>query len=259
MTNHTATLVFLPGIGADHRLFKYQTAVFPNSYAADWIDPLPGESLEQYAVRFAEAIRGELGKPGPVIVCGLSLGGMMAPYVARELDAVGCVLLCSIRSPEEFPRLGYVDWLLMRLCPPLRLTRLFCLRTGARFFLCFPWLVRCFVHPPIVQAFVETPFFRFAGLARMMFDWAFRRRLPEETTVFDKPTLHVHGTNDWLLPIRRTTPDIRIDGGGHLLPLTHPEQINAILERFLERHGVLYSSPPPSPLPSPVKISEPLS
>jgi len=50
------TLVFLPGMGADHRLFKYQTATFPNCYAADWIDSLPNESLEQYAVRLAETI-----------------------------------------------------------------------------------------------------------------------------------------------------------------------------------------------------------
>jgi hypothetical protein len=55
-------LVFLPGVGADHRLFKYQMAAFRNSYAVDWIDPLPHESLEQYAVRLAETIRFELNK-----------------------------------------------------------------------------------------------------------------------------------------------------------------------------------------------------
>ena len=238
MTLLSPTLIFLPGIGADHRLFKYQTAVFPNSYAADWIDPLPNEILEHYAVRFAGIIRSELDKrpAAPVVVCGLSLGGMIAPYVARELGASGCVLLASIRKLEQFPRRYYADWLVMRLCFPLRLARLFVAQLFARLFLCFPWLVRRFVEPHIIRAFVETPLFRFAGLARMMFDWAYRRRLPEdnEAVIFDKPTLHIHGTNDWLLPIRLTNPDIRIKGAGHLPVLTHPEEINEMITRFVE-------------------------
>ena len=230
-------LVFLPGIGADHRLFKNQTTAFPNCYAADWIDPFPTESLEQYAVRFAETIRSELEKrpTAPVVVCGLSLGGMIAPYVARELSASGCILLCSIRSPKEFPVLSYPDWLLMRLCPPLRLVRVCTLQLGARCLLFFPGLLRWFVSPLVVRQFAEMPPRRFASLARMMFDWAFRYRLPEnnDEKIFDKPMLHVHGTNDWLLPIRRTHPDIRVKGGGHLLVLTHPNEINAIIERFV--------------------------
>jgi len=238
MTASLPTLVFLPGIGADHRLFKYQTATFPNSYAADWIDPLPGESLEHYAVRFAESIRVELDKrpPAPLVVCGLSLGGMVAPYVARELGASGSILLASVRKPEQFPRRYYADWLFLRLCPPLRTVRLFVARLFARLFLCFPRLVDYFIDRGIVRAFVETPLFRFSGLARMMFDWAYRRRLPKEreAVIFDKPTLHIHGTNDWLLPIRRTNPDIRIEGAGHLPVLTHPERVNEMIAHFVE-------------------------
>jgi len=238
MTASPPTLVFLPGIGLDHRLFKHQTAAFPNSYAADWIEPLPNETLEHYAVRFAGVIRAELDKrpTASLVVCGLSLGGMIAPYVARELGASGCILLASIRKPEEFPRRYYVDWLLLHRCPPLRPARLFVARLFLRFFLCFPWLVRCFIEPKIIRSFVEIPLFRLAGLARMMFDWAYRRRLPEENevTIFDQPTLQIHGTNDWLLPIRLTNPDIRIKGAGHSPVLSHPEEVNEMIERFLE-------------------------
>ena len=226
-------LVFLPGIGLDYRLFKYQTAVFPNSFVAEWIDPLPGEHLEQYSVRLAETIRDRTATP--VIIIGLSLGGMAAPYVARELDAAGCILLATVRKPSQFPRRYYADWLLKRLCPPIQLLQLIVLRCCVRFLLRFPRLIRGFADSTVIRSFVEMPFFRFNGLARMMFDWAYRRRQPEETDaiVFDKPTLHVHGTNDWLLPIRRTNPDIRIEGGGHELVLTHPNEINEIIERFV--------------------------
>jgi hypothetical protein len=35
------------------------------------------------------------------------------------------------------------------------------------------------------------------------------------------------------LPIRLTNPDIRVQGGGHLLSLTHSEQINKMIARFV--------------------------
>jgi pimeloyl-ACP methyl ester carboxylesterase len=157
------TLVFLPGIGANHRLFKHQTAVFPNSYAADWIDPLPAESLEQYAERFAEMIRSELKKrpPAPVIVCGLSLGGMIAPYVARHLGAAGCVLLCSIRGPKEFPRWGYLDWWFVRHCFPLRVARIFTCQLVLRFLLLLPGLRRRFIEFEVGKQMTEIPARRF--------------------------------------------------------------------------------------------------
>jgi len=235
MTSLEPTLVFLPGLGANHRLFKNQTAVFPNSYAADWIDLLPGEHLEQYAVRLAEAVRTELEKrpSAPVIVCGVSLGGMVAPYVARHLDAAGCVLLSSIRDRKEFPRWCYFDWWLMRHCFPLRVARMFLLQLGARLLLLVPGLKRRFVEFEVGQQMTEMPTRRFAGLSRMMFDWAYRRREETEEVIFSGPTLQVHGTRDPLLPICWTNPDIRIPGGAHTLTLTHPKEINEIIGRFV--------------------------
>ena len=237
MTNPSPTFVFLPGLGADHRLFQFQTAYFQNSYAADWIDPLPRESLEQYAVRFAEAIRTELNQrlPAPVIVCGLSLGGMIAPYVARELGAVGYVLLCSIRRPQEFPSRYYLDWYFLRHFPPLRLVRVFMIQHIAKMLL-LSGLLRWFIpleEIKVLRQMTKMPVRRFACLARMMFDWAYRRRNEAEPLPFSGTTLHIHGTRDPLLPIRLTNPDIRIEGGGHTLSTTHAEQINELLGQFV--------------------------
>ena len=237
MTSPEPMFVFLPGIGADHRLFKYQTAAFPDSLAVDWIDPQNGETLEQYAVRLADTIRTKLAKrPSvPVIVCGLSLGGMIAPYIARYLNAAGCVLLCSIRSPKEFPRRYYADWLVMRHCLLLRMVRIFIIQHIAGFLLLLPGVLCRLAgsrEVPVIRQMLATPVRRFAGLARMMFDWAYRRREESEIHGFSGPVLQIHGTRDPLLPIRLTTPDVRIPGGGHTLATTHSEEINAILKRF---------------------------
>ena len=230
-------LVFLPGLGANHRLFKHQTVAFPNSYAAGWIDPLPTESLEQYAVRWTEAIRAELEKrpSTPVVVCGVSLGGIVAQYVARQLDAAGCVILCSVRSQKEFPQWCYLDWWFMRRCFPLCVVRMLAFQLGVKLLLLLPGLRQRFVELEVGQQITEAPTRRLAGLSRMMFDWAYYYRKEAEPPIFSGPTLQIHGTSDLLLPIRLTNPDIRIAGGRHTLTLTHPEEVNEVIERFVQR------------------------
>lgn len=224
--------VFLPGLGADHRLFKFQSVAFPGSTAIDWIEPLPNERLEDYAVRLAESFpRPE----GEIIVCGLSLGGMMAPYVARHLKACGCVLLCSVRGPSEFPRRYYLGWLLCRICPPLLWAAMFIWKTTAGFFSRF---VKHETIREVMLQFAGTKTARVARMTKMMLDWAYRKH-DEKTDKADHPepeirTIHVHGTSDSLLPIGPTHPDIIIERGGHLLCLSRPEQINEILREFAE-------------------------
>ncbi|MBR5160025.1 MAG: alpha/beta hydrolase, partial [Thermoguttaceae bacterium] len=68
--------IFIPGLGVDSRIFEKQLAVLPDSVAIDWIEPLPGERLEEYAKRLAQTVT----PSSRCIVVGLSFGGMLAPY-----------------------------------------------------------------------------------------------------------------------------------------------------------------------------------
>jgi pimeloyl-ACP methyl ester carboxylesterase len=43
------------------------------------------------------------------------------------------------------------------------------------------------------------------------------------------PVHHIHGSRDRLIPIGRVQPNRVVSGGGHLLTLTHPEQVVAFL------------------------------
>ncbi|MDR0609286.1 MAG: alpha/beta hydrolase [Planctomycetaceae bacterium] len=231
-------IVFVPGLGADHRLFGYQTEFFSNSIAVDWIDPDPKETLEDYAVRMATMIRSKLPagvENGQVVVCGLSLGGMIAPYIARNLGAAGYILLCSIRHPSQFPKRYYFDWLIIRPSILFRVARVALFQYFIRLLLCVPRLTGFFVTINALEQIVCMPTRKFAELSRMMFDWAYRRRQPDEfnNKYSEMPSIQVHGNRDWLLPIKLTNPDIIIEGGGHLLSLTHPNQINEIIQNFL--------------------------
>ena len=43
------------------------------------------------------------------------------------------------------------------------------------------------------------------------------------------PVRQIHGDRDHVLPHTRTTPDRLVHGGGHLLPMTHAEEVNTFL------------------------------
>ena len=233
MKSATPTLIFLPGLGADHHLFKHQVVAFSNSVTVDWIEPVADETLEEYADRLADSLP---KFDGPVVVCGLSLGGMVAPYVARQVGASGCVRLCTVRNYTEFPPRYYPGWLLMRACPPLAWAVFFTAQLGARLLLLFSFLWRRWNDPDTLRAFTETKTTTVVRLTRMVLDWAYRRRGSDETVPDDPcPTFQVHGAWDLLLPIRRTKPDVRIEHGGHLLTLTYSVEINRLIQEFVNQ------------------------
>ncbi len=92
-------MFFIPGLGADKRLFHLQRKAFPQSMALDWIAPLENESLARYARRWAKRLRLQ---PGCILV-GVSFGGMIAQEMARQVKPKAVILVGSCRSPTSIP------------------------------------------------------------------------------------------------------------------------------------------------------------
>jgi pimeloyl-ACP methyl ester carboxylesterase len=53
---------------------------------------------------------------------------------------------------------------------------------------------------------------------------------PGEPSV-EPPVFQIHGERDWLLPVHKERPDCVIPRAGHLINLTHAEEVNAYLRR----------------------------
>jgi pimeloyl-ACP methyl ester carboxylesterase len=49
------------------------------------------------------------------------------------------------------------------------------------------------------------------------------------------PIHHIHGSDDRMIPLPRLhpPPDVVIPGGGHVIHLTHADQVNAFISRRL--------------------------
>ncbi len=213
-------MVFIPGLGADKRLFHPQRKAFPHSMAPDWIAPLEKETLAHYARRWVKRLR---LKPGCILV-GVSFGGMIAQEMARWVNPGAVVLVGSCRSPASIP-------FPLRMAGSLptwpRLSKWFCgiLPEISGHFLGAKTpdqrdlLIRMFLDTP--DAFAKWTVAAIRGWKGCGLDG---------TRVF-----HIHGEKDRLIPVRKVQPDSVIRGGGHLINLSHPTEVNAFIRRRLRK------------------------
>jgi pimeloyl-ACP methyl ester carboxylesterase len=216
------TLVLFSGLGADANVFFPQKLAFPDLIVPPWPMPLPEDTLESYCDRIAEELR---PYPRPILG-GASFGGIIALHVAERIPAAAVVLIGSVRSPGELPRF-------VRLARPLRpLVRILPVRVlqwcsvplGWRFFR---------RHAPHLSGLAR----QFRGANPRVFKWSVERVLDWTSTPIPAcPIFQIHGDRDAVLPMRRTSPDTVVRGGGHVISLSHASEVNDFLRAVLHRH-----------------------
>lgn len=211
-------LVFLPGLGADSRLFHPQRSAFKNSINPAWLTPQKNETLPQYAQRWAKKLK---LKKGCVLV-GVSFGGMVALEMARHVKPKAVLLIGSCRVPQSVP-------LVLRVAGSFPAWPLI----GKALVNLFPFGRKWFLGAQtkeqqdlLTQMFLETPNPFLLWTVGAIRGWAgFNGKF---TNVH-----HVHGDNDHLIPIQNVRPDKVIQGGGHVINLTHPREVNEFIRKSL--------------------------
>lgn len=221
-------MILFPGMGADSRVFWAQRREMAWIETPDWIAHVPGESLASYAERWGREL--DLAAR-PAIVGGLSMGGMIALEMARQHGALGVVLLASCRRGCDVSVLLKLSERVCRCLPRIVLDKgrvlgdVFLGRGGP-----IPAADRALLCRMAIESDVE--FLRWAG--RAITGWGgceeFERGRPEV------PVVHLHGTGDWAIPLRkaRRAGTTVIQGGAHVLNMSHPAEVNSVLRRLAE-------------------------
>jgi len=210
-------LILFPGLGADDRQFQPQKSAFAECLVPPWISPKRNESLAHYAVRLADGITPQR----PMVLGGSSFGGMVAQEMAGRLEPDAVVLIGSCRSPRAIrPLLRSVGRSAAMLPPAIfELTKPFSpltvgLLSGAK----REHLRLC----ATMYQDADSAFVKWATGA--IFRW--KPTLPQKIPVF-----HIHGENDRVIPAARVEANEIVPGGGHLINLTHPEDVNAFIRQ----------------------------
>jgi pimeloyl-ACP methyl ester carboxylesterase len=210
-------LILLPGLGADYRLLEPQRAAFPQMVVPPWIPPGKNESLPSYAARMAETIARSY--ESPLILGGVSFGGMLAYEMARIVKPDAVVLIASCRTPESLRPLHVRARRLLPLVPVQA------------------WSVAKLLSGPMMRVMHRRPTDKRDMLIRMFKEadsrfmhWVLQAILNwQPAPLADATVFQIHGSRDPMIPARRVKPDRLIPGGGHLINISHADEVNSFI------------------------------
>lgn len=208
---------FISGLGAGKNAF--QKIKLPQGYEPvylDWITPEKSESLSQYAIRFSSLINND----DAFILIGLSFGGMLATEVARLRNPQKTIIISSLACSDELPwyfkKAGTMG---LHKIVPIKL-----LKAGTILKNMMGAASKADRAIIINYAKFADPFLVRWSLNAIV-NWKQPERLPG--------VIHLHGTNDLMLPLRFTHPDYVIRNGGHLMVFNKADEVNKILHEVL--------------------------
>ena len=207
---------FISGLGADKKAF--QRIKLPTGYEPvylDWIIPEKNESLTDYARRFSSLINDE-----SFVLIGLSFGGMLACELARLRNPTKTIIISSIPTSDELPwyfkragRMGLHKYVPIKLLGAATvLKNMFGTISKEDKALIYNYAK--FADPNLVRWSLHA-----------ILSWEQHERLPG--------VVHVHGSRDFMLPLRYTRPDYVVKDGGHLIVFNRSEEVNRILGEIL--------------------------
>ncbi|MCC5918569.1 MAG: alpha/beta hydrolase [Cryomorphaceae bacterium] len=209
------TIYVISGLGADERVFQRLKMPGFNPVFIRWETPKPTETIEEYAGR----LRQQIPEENPIIA-GLSFGGMMAIEIAKQIKTKKIILIATVKTKNEIP------WYI-RLAGRLRLHKC----VPIRFFKSCNWITYWFfsVRDKKDKSILKQIFFD-ADPAFLV--WAVDQVVKWKNTTLPENYVHIHGTKDKILPIKNVKQDHSVEAAGHLLTLTHHQEIDILIRKL---------------------------
>lgn len=205
---------FISGLGADHRAFK--NLILPEPFETihlNWIPPLPGEAIANYAQRLAS----QIDTSKKFILVGLSFGGLVATEIAKIKRPHKLVLISSAAVRKELP-------LSLRLLSVLKLEKL---APYKRLFQPNKLLNQAF--GPLDEESTRLVHEMVAGCNQEFAQWAIKEILHWKNKEKPANLLQIHGDLDKIFPAGNARSAIIMRGGGHLCVYSHGAVIRSLI------------------------------
>jgi len=209
-------LYIFSGLGVDERVFKDLDFTGFNITFITWIKPEINESMGGYAKR----LTGQIHTKNPILV-GLSFGGMMATEVAKLIPVEKIILIASAKIYKEIPfyfRLG--GHLKLHKALPAQLLK--CPNFISYWF----FGVKNKEHKALLAEILndlDTDFLK----------WAIDKIVCWKNQKIHSNIIHIHGDNDYILPLRYINCNYIVNGGGHFMTVDKAKQLSQLLHKIL--------------------------
>ena len=209
---------FIPGLGADYRIFNHVR--LPEGFEPvfmHWKQPLPGESLEDYSQRMGA----EIDVEEPFVLIGLSMGGMIATEISKQVKPKKLILLSSVGTRKELPQyFNYVHkYNLHHLIP-------------AKVFTSASIIKRLFTAESREDKALLREIIRDTDPSFVR--WAMDAILNWKNEEEPERCYHIHGDRDEILPLKYTHATHVVHKGTHMMVLNRADELNRLLAGILE-------------------------
>ncbi len=204
------------GLGVDRRVFDNINFKDLNVEFVDWIDPLKGEHLENYAERISRKITSE----NPILI-GLSFGGIVAVEISKIIKTEKIILIASAKNKFELPKIN-------RISGKLKLNKLIPRSIFKKQNFITNWLFGIETESEkqlLISILKDTdPNF---------FSWAINEIVNWKNETSPKNVIHIHGNKDRIIPFKNVKTDFVIEGGGHFMTVNKSKEIEKIILKLI--------------------------
>ncbi len=210
-------LYILSGLGVDSRVFRKMDLSPWEVVHIEWITPLEGESISQYATRLSAPI----ADPNPVLL-GLSFGGMIAVEIAKQRPKAFIIQIASALTRYDLP-------VLYRLIGKLRLYKILPARWLKWSNPVTEWFfgVKNREEKILLKEILQDTDTRFLK-------WAIREIACWKNTAKPDSYFRIHGNKDRILPVKNTdNQQIIVKDAGHFITVSHATVVSKILKELL--------------------------
>jgi pimeloyl-ACP methyl ester carboxylesterase len=209
------TIYCFSGLGADERLFsKLSLEPFYLKHIA-WLPFKPGETLSQYAFRLSQQIKEE--RP---LLMGVSFGGMLAIEAAKHFKNPYTIIISSVQSAIQLPL--YYQW-----AHKVGFTKAI---PAAAFTTPNALMHYLFGTEGKEEKELLNTYLKKADPAYIK--WALEAIMNWRNNTLPQNVLHLHGTNDKIIPLPATV-NYPIEKGGHLMIYNRAAEISSLLQKIL--------------------------
>lgn len=201
------------GLGVDERVFKnIDFSNLPVTFI-QWIDPLKNETIESYAQRISKDFEKDS------VLIGLSFGGMLAVEVTKIIPVQKVILIASAKNKNELPK-----WFL--LAGKLQLNHLFptFLLKTTNFITHWLFGATTSSEKKLLKAIIKDTDSQFLH-------WAINQIVNWNNETIPLNCIHIHGTNDKILPIKNVHAHYIIRNGSHFMTVNKAKELEQILKK----------------------------
>lgn len=212
------TIYFIPGTGADGRLFE---RIEIEQYDTVWLEYLVPEKQETFS-SYINRMAAEIDTSEAYSIVGVSLGGMIATELADRLEPEEVIVIAGAKRASELPD----HYHLFRYLPLHRVI-------GGRTMIWGTKLMQPLFEPmedqqqTIFRSMIsqKSPHF-IKSAVRWMIHW--------KRETYRADIYHIHGAKDRTLPIKNVEANYVIEDGGHMITYDRAEEISNILEEIIK-------------------------